>query len=34
MHQLHRRDLDHRDPAHHLVHDLAFRLDLLQYLDH
>jgi hypothetical protein len=33
MHQLHRRDLDHRDLAHHLVRDPVFRLDLLQYLD-
>jgi hypothetical protein len=32
MHQLRRRDLDHRDLVLHLVHDLVF-LQLLQYLD-
>ena len=32
MHQLHHRDLDHRDLVHHLVHDLVF-LQLLQNLD-
>jgi hypothetical protein len=32
MHQLHHRDLDHRDLVHHLVHDLVF-LQLLQLLD-
>jgi hypothetical protein len=33
MHQLHHRDLDHRDPVHHSVHDLVC-LQLLQLLDH
>ena len=33
MHQLHHRDLDHRDLVHHSVHDLVF-LQLLQNLDH
>ena len=32
MHQLRRRDLDHRDLVLHLVHDLVF-LQLLQHLD-
>jgi hypothetical protein len=32
MHQLHHRDLDHRDLVHHLVHDLVY-LQRLQYLD-
>jgi hypothetical protein len=36
MHQLHHRDLDHRDLAHHLVHDLEYLqlLQFLQLLDH
>jgi hypothetical protein len=33
MHQLRHRDLDRRDLAHHLVHDLVC-LQLLQFLDH
>ena len=33
MHQLRHRDLDLRDLVHHLLRDLAYRLDLLQYLD-
>jgi len=32
MHQLHHRDLDHRDLVHHLVHDLVC-LQLLQRVD-
>jgi hypothetical protein len=34
MHQLRHRDLDLRDLVHHLVHDLVFRLGLLQSMDH
>jgi hypothetical protein len=36
MHQLHHRDLDHRDLVHHSVHDLEYLqlLQLLQRLDH
>ena len=36
MHQLHHRDLDHRDLVHHSVHDLVCPqvLQFLQLLDH